>query len=191
MRTAAATGGDGVVGLAAATQHHKHQRQPSLGLLSLLRAALGTRKQEDAAGNLPPTRRLGQRRASLSGQDNKMQMASSPRGCLLAPNHRRRSPADQLVVVVPREGWWREGREGGEGRWRWRWRWRGDRRISLRSAALSFTSVCWLSSGEQIGTNRICCSSPTSLAVMWPRRPARLSLEDYTLRPPLSLPKES
>lgn len=116
MRTAAATGGDGVVGLAAATQHHKHQRQPSLGLLSLLRAALGTRKQEDAAGNLPPTRRLGQRRASLSGQDNKMQMASSPRGCLLAPNHRRRSPADQLVVVVPREGWWREGREGGEGR---------------------------------------------------------------------------
>lgn len=116
----------------------------------------GTRQKAECRRKCSSHLRLGQRRASLNAQDNKMQIASRPRGRLLAPTHSRRSLADQLVVVIPREGRREGGREGG-GR---RWRWRGDRRISLRSAALSFTSVCWLSSGEQIETNRICRSSP-------------------------------
>lgn len=45
-----------------------------------------------------------------------MQIASRPRGRLLAPTHSRRSLADQLVVVILREGRREGGREGdGDG----------------------------------------------------------------------------
>lgn len=71
----------------------------------------GTRQKAECRWKCSSHLRLGQRRASLNAQDNKMQIASHPQGRLLAPTHSRRSLADQPVVVIPKEG----RRGGGRG----------------------------------------------------------------------------
>lgn len=100
----------------AAPRRHRASERPKAAFrlgrcFRLLRAARGRGRKRNAVGNVPPTCVSGQRRASLSAQDNKMQIASHPQGRLLAPTHSRRSLADQLVVVIPKEG----RREGGRG----------------------------------------------------------------------------
>lgn len=131
----------------------------------LLRAARGRGRKRNAVGNVPPTC------VSDSGEHRSTRKTIKCKSPPIRRDVYWRRPTAEGPWQINRL-WLFQKRDGGEEGGGRRWRWRGDRRITLRSVALSFTSVCWLSSGEQIETNRICRSSPTSLTVIWQPSPA-------------------